>query len=105
MKKILIIICILFSSCFHRIHEGVVVNRYIVPEHTYQYTTFIYTGKIMVPIQHTAYAETEYILTVEKSVKGERIREDFSVDYNTYECKTISTYFFDTVKCEVYISK
>ncbi len=96
---IIFILVVLFSSC-HRLHDGKITDKYIVPEHAYSYITYIYTGKTMIPISHVGIRQTEYIIRVTNKIDGEIITEKFSVDESYYQCKSIGDYFNDTIPCK-----
>lgn len=92
------------SAC-HRIHNGTITNKYIVPAHSYQYSTMIIVGKVPITQWHTGWVGDEYILTVTNQLGKEKISEDFSVSELTYKCKAVGEYFSDTTPCEVYEPK
>ena len=102
--KLALLLVILFSSC-HKIHDGNITDKYIVPAHTYTYTTVMMVGKVPITQVHTGYVGDEYVLTVTKIKGVDTITEDFSVSSSTYECKRIGNYFNDTIPCEVYKPK
>lgn len=96
-----------FMCCFscHQIHEGTVIDKYMIPAHTYQYSTMIMVGKVPVPAWHTGYVGDEYVLLVEGFKGKDTIREEFSVSKSTYECKINGNTFNDTIPCELYEPK
>ena len=93
-----------FSSC-HKIHDGNVTNKYVVPAHSYSYPTTMYVGKSSVTTWNTEFVSDEYVLTVTKITGVDTIIENFSVNSSTYECMKIGDYFNDSIPCEVYSPK
>jgi hypothetical protein len=99
-----ILLCTVFSSC-HRIHDGIITEKHIIPAHTYSYSTMMMIGKVPITTWHTGYVNDEYILTVTKIKGTDTISERFSVNSTTYECKLKGDYFNDTIPCEIYKPK
>lgn len=99
-----VLLVAVFASC-HKIHDGTVTDRYVVPAHSYQYSTVIMVGKVPITTWHTGYVGDEYVLTVTKVKGKDTISEDFSVSSSTYECKIVGTYFNDTIPCGVFEPK
>lgn len=106
MKQVVLFLLatVIISSC-HRIHEGTVTEKYVVPAHYYHYTTTQFVGKTPIITSHTGYVGDEYVLTVSGIDGKDTVSEEFSVDYATFECKSIGTYFNDTMPCEPYEPK
>lgn len=107
MKKHIIIVLLISLALFscHKIHEGNVTEKYIVPAHEYRYSTTMFVGKVPITSWHTGYVDDKYVLAVTNISGFDTITEEFSVSNITYECKSIGAYFNDTIPCEVYREK
>jgi hypothetical protein len=99
-----VLLAAVFSSC-HKIHDGNVTDKYVIPAHSYRYSTMMYVGKVPITTWHTGYVGDEYVLEITKIKGVDTITEKFSVSSLTYECKKVGNYFNDTIPCEVYSPK
>ncbi|MFZ4705395.1 MAG: hypothetical protein ACOYMF_05245 [Bacteroidales bacterium] len=101
LTMLLLFTTILISSC-HKFHDGSVVSKKVVEEHTYDYPTFHTINNITITIWQTGIAPTRYILEVENRQDSDTIKEKFCVSKTTFDCMQIGSYFNDTMPCEVY---
>lgn len=67
MKKLALILFFL-CCCENNIHNGIVVSKEIIPEHTT--IVMSHVGKTTIPT--TVYHATEYLITVEKKIPVRR---------------------------------
>jgi hypothetical protein len=105
LKPALLIGAVMCCFSCHQIHEGEVIDKYIIPAHSYQYCTTIMIGKVPITQWHTGYVDDEYVLLI-RGIKGkDTITEEFSVSQETYNCKINGNTFNDTIPCEVYEPK
>jgi hypothetical protein len=95
--KVLILFCLLFFSC-NSIHEGTIVDKYIVPEHTIEYITYMQTDSVSIPQIHITFVPEEFVLIV-KNKKCEYHTESLSVDSTIYSSLQKGDRFSDTIKC------
>lgn len=96
---IILLLAFILAACQHSIHEGVVIGKTHEPPRNYYYISYIYSGKVMIPITHTAYDDEDFILTV-MGIKGkDTLIEDFYVDEKTYKCIDEGNVFNDTIPC------
>lgn len=105
MKKVILIASLVALVSCHKIHDGKVTGKFIVPAHDYSYSTTVMCGKTPIIIWHKSHAETEYVLHISKLTKKDTISENFSVNKETYECKKFGDYFNDSIPCELYSRK
>ena len=94
ISAVILLISIFTFSC-DTIHEGVVVNRYIIPAHPYQYTTTVIIGKTQIPQWHTGYIDDQYILVIQGVKNNDTITKEFIVSKKTYDSKTKGDTFND----------
>lgn len=86
---ILALLALALAGCEeHKINKGVVVDKSMTPA----YTSFIYSGKVMIPIIHRPYYRV--------GVRDNGIIETFSVNEETYSalCVGDSVWVNETIK-------
>jgi hypothetical protein len=96
--KILILFCLLFSC--NSIHEGIVIDKYIVPEHTIEYISY----SDSIPQIHITFVSEEFVLIV-KNKKCDYHIESLSVDSATYSSLQNGDRFNDSIPCIDYSEK
>lgn len=93
------LLMVMFSSCGHRIHKGQVVSKGYEPERTYNYTTPMFFGKIMVQQNHTRHVDANWIIWVKGEYAKDTITEYFYISEVNYKCLNVGDIFNDTIPC------
>lgn len=96
----LILCMMLFISCKHQIHSGVVVDKTYESPEEYIYYTSTTCGSITTLMPHTAYDDEDYILSVTGIKGSDTITEDFYVSKATFKCVKKGSVFNDSIPCE-----
>lgn len=81
MRKIIILLLLILSSCYHNIHTGKVIGCYYHPSFTY--ISYITCGKTTVPI--TNYVSESWSITIEGEKDGKIYQSDYYVSENDCE--------------------
>ncbi|HFI0465559.1 TPA: hypothetical protein ACGOY9_000993 [Streptococcus suis] len=77
LGKILLLVSVLFLIACHKLEKGEVIEKY----ERKAYTTFVHTGKVLVPIVHPR----TWNIKIRGEYKGEERTETYSVTENYYE--------------------
>ena len=93
-----VLLVAVLASC-HKIHDGTVTNKYIVPAHSYKYSTMMMVGKVPITTWYTVYVGDEYVLTVTKVNGKDTITEDFYIDEANWKCMSVGNIFNDSIPC------
>lgn len=89
---ILILLAALAVSGCHKIHEGKVIEKYIVPAHNEEYYTTMYVNNMPIMQYHDDHYPESYWIKLQK----DSIVEDFSIELNDWNKIQIGDY--DTIK-------
>lgn len=92
MKKLLCLLVLALASC-HKLTEGTVEDKYIIPAHHYSYTTMHMVGKVPITQFHTGWEPDQYILRVSGVANGDTIVEEFTVQEAAWRSLKLGSHF------------
>lgn len=89
---IVALICVIASNVDYGEREGIVIDKQYCSAYTT--TTFVYTGKVMIP--NTQYYPEKWKIQIKKEINKEEKSIWTSVDENTYNNIKIGDYYKET---------
>lgn len=67
-------VLLLIASC--KIENGYIIEKKMIPSHSYTYTTFQSCGKTQIPIIHTGWKDDAFVLTIKNKNETNEIEVD-----------------------------
>jgi hypothetical protein len=75
MKKTIILLTVALLVSCHKLDSGIVVKKYFVAVHHENYTTFINTGKTLIPVVRTSYIPDKWHITIEGEYRKKYVKK------------------------------